>query len=261
MWSLDLDNNKITLQFADPSPVVNASSLNSANNGMPIDCTAILIGPVTGDISMAVRLLPSVVGLQVDDTLATCDLGMEFRSMLNANAGLGTNPTNTFLYYDLSGATGGPGTVLLLDSSNTTYSNTLGTVVAQIIPDSNSPAIASFELLDLDEGLVVLSFTQPINVTTFNFSDLSLQNSPVKEAISLNFTLTNGSCENGCEIGRNITLHLIQEDLNQLKLKEDICVSISTCYPHHTDLLVKDFEENSISAYRFSLNYLLQSLI
>ena len=254
MWSLDLDNNTIVLQF-------DSLSLNPANNGMPVDCTAMLIGPITGNISMAVRLPSSAEGLQIDDTTATCDLGMKFRATLNANSGLATDQTNTFLYYDSSGATGGPGKILLLDSSNTEYSNTMGTAATQVMPDDNSPSIASFELLNLNEGQMVFSFTQPVNITTFNFADLSFQNSPVNDATSVNVSLTNGSCENGCEIGRHITFCMAQADLEQLKLNEGICVSISTCYPHHTDLLAKDFGENFISSYKFGINYLLQHLI
>ena len=254
MWNLDLDDNKIILQFGIPS------LLNPSNNGMSIDCTAIFIGPIAGDIGMAVQLLPSVVGLQVDETLATCDLGMEFRSMLNVNPSLGTDPSNTYLYYDISDIDGSAMTSLV-DSSDVAYSNTMGIAATQVVSDSTSPAIAGFEYLDLDEGVIVFSFTQPINVTTFNFSDLSLQNSPIDEAISRKVFLTDGSCENGCEIGQYITFRMAQTDLEKLKLEEGICVSISTCYPHHTDLLVEDFGGNLITTYRFGLNYLMKHLI
>ena len=255
MWNLDLDNNTIILRFNSPS-------LNPANNGMAIDCTAMLVGPVTDDINMAAQLPSSAEGLQIDESTAVCDLGMEFRSILNTNSGLGTDLTNTFLYYDSSRATGGSGRVLLLDSSNMEYSDTMGTVATQVVPDSNSPAIASFELLDLDEGLIVFSFTQPVNVSTFDFADLSLQSSPVNEATSVNVSLTGGGTyADCCEIGRYITFHMIHADLEQLKLNERVCVSISTCYPHHTDLLAQDFGGNYIYSYMFGLNYLLQHLI
>ena len=252
IWSLDLDDNKITLEFGAPS------LLNPANNGMPINCTAILIGPVAGDISMAARMLPSVVGLQVDDTIVTCDLGMEFRSTLNTNPGLGTDTSNTYLYYE---SIDGSAMNLLVDSSNIAYSNTMGTAATQVLPDSTSPAMAGFEYLDLDEGIIVFSFTQPVNVTTFNFTDLSLQNSPVEEDTSIHVSLTGGSCESGCEIGQYITFRMTQADLEKLKLEEGICVSISTCYPHHTNLLVADFGGNLITTYRFGLNYLMKHLI
>ena len=251
MWSLDLDDNKITLQFSTPS-------LDPANNGMPTNCTAILIGPIAGDINVAMRLLPSVVGLQVSETMATCDLGMKFRSLLNSDSDLGTNLSNSYLYYE---AIVGSDMSLLMDTRNIVYSNTMGTAASQVTSDINPPAIAGFEYLDLDEGLIVFSFTQPVNVTTFDISDLSLRNSPVDEVTAMNVSSTEGSCENGCEIGREVTLRISQTDLEKIKLEEDICVSISTCYPHHTSLLVEDFGGNLITMYRFGLNYLLKRLI
>ena len=255
MWKLDLDDNKIILQFESPS-------LDPANNGMAIDCTAMLIGSITGNISTAVRLLSSVEGLQVNETTATCDLGMQFRATLNDDSSLGIDPNNNtlLLYYESSGAIGGDEGILLMDSSGTTYLDETGTIVTEVVPDITIPAIASFQLLDLNEGIMVFSFTKPVNVSTFNFADLSLQNSPVNEATSINISLTGGTCVDGFEIGRRVTLQMTLADLDQLKVK-DICISISTCYPHHTDMLVKDFGENSISTYRFGLNYLLQHLI
>ena len=102
MWKLDLNNNMIILQFESPS-------LNPANNGMAIDCTAMLIGRTTGNISTAVQLLSSVEGLQVNETTATCDLGMQFRATLNDDSSLGIGLNNTLLlYYESSGAIGGP---------------------------------------------------------------------------------------------------------------------------------------------------------
>jgi len=103
------------------------SSLNMANDGMATNCTAILIGPVEGDINMAVRLLPSVVGLQVNITMATCDLGMEFRSILENTLDLVNDPSNSFLYYDSSEITGSGS--LLVDSSDIVYENMMGAQV------------------------------------------------------------------------------------------------------------------------------------
>ena len=266
MWSLDLDANMIILEFS------NTSSLNPNNNQIPIDCTALLLSSAflnisninnvsnISNVSMAVQLPSSAVGLQVNELSATCDLGIEFRSMLNTDSGLGTDLINTLLYYIPSLATGEHDRILLVDSNNITF-HLEGAVATELVADRTSPVIAGFKLLDLDEGLIVLSFTEPVNLTTFNFADLSLQNSPVNEPTSMNVSLTDGSCMDGCESGQQITFSLTQEDLGQLKLQEDICVSISTCYPHHTNVLVKDFGENSIVAYRFGLNYLLQHLV
>ena len=82
-WSLDLDENMIVLTFT--APVL----LNPINNGQPIDCSAVLVGPVSGDINMAERLLNSTVGLQADTSMAYCDLGEEFRGVLESHPDYG----------------------------------------------------------------------------------------------------------------------------------------------------------------------------
>ena len=65
-------------------------------------------------MAIQLQLLSSTLGLHLNDATATCDLRREFRSMLNANPAVGTDPDNTFLYYDPSRATGN----LSVDSAN-----------------------------------------------------------------------------------------------------------------------------------------------
>ena len=244
-WILDLDDNKITLIF---------TALNPSNNGMPVDCTAILIGPDTDSISMAIRLLPSVVGLQINSTLVTCDLGMEFRNILEDTLSL----DRAFLYYNSTGAAGDG--VLLQDSSGVAYENIMGMQAVEIVQDSNPPTVMSFELLDLDDGKLVLSFNQPINIISLNFANLSLQNSPFNEAITVIVTLSDGNCTDGCEIGRLVTLSLSPSDLDRLKLEYGVCTYISNCYLYYTDAFVEDFGGNSIAKYSYCKNYLLRNL-
>jgi len=248
-WSLDLDNNTIILHF---------TGLNSSNDGMAIDCTAILIGPVEGDINVAIRLLPSVVGLQVDMTMAICDLGMEFRSILDDTSNLSNTTTNLFLYYDSSEASGLGS--LLYDYFGMVYENTMGTPAAEIVPDSNPPAIMSFELLDLNDGTLVISFSQPINITTLNFDNLSLQSSPFNDKITVVVPLSDGSCNNGCNTGRNVTLSLEPSDLDRLKLENSVCTYISNCYLYHTDTFIKDFGGNTIAKHNYCIDYFLKNL-
>ena len=240
-----MDDNKITLILA---------TLNSSNNGMPVDCTAILIGPDTGNINMAIPLLPSVVGLQINSTMVTCDLGMGFRNILEDTLSLDT----AFLYYNSTGAAGDG--VLLQDSSGEVYENIMGMLAAEIVQDSSPPTVMSFKLLDLDDGELILSFDQPININTLNFANLSLQSSPFNEAITCTVVvpLSDGNCTDGCEIGRLVTLSLSLSDLNRLKLENGVCTDISNCYLFYTDTFVEDFGGNSITKYK---NYLLQNLI
>ena len=242
-WSLDFDNNNIMLYFA---------ALNPSNNGMPIDCSAILIGSISGDINMAIRLLPSVIGLQVNDTMITCDLGMRFRHVLDHIL----NVSDYYLYYNSSGMT----EYLIRDSHGMVYENTMGMLATEVILDNSPPALISFELLDLNEGELVLSFSQPINVTTLNSAYLSLLSSPFNESITVAVSLSDGSCTDGCEIGRHITLSLESSDFDMLKLQNNLCTNISNCYLYYTGAFVEDFGGNSIAKYNYFTGYLLHNL-
>ena len=235
VWSLDLDNNLITLNFS--------AQLNPANNGMTIDCTAILIGPSVGNISMAIQLLPSVVGLQVDDTTATCDLGMEFRSILNSNPVLGTDPDNTFLYYDPSRAAGG---ALLVNSANETFSETGGFRATQVLPDSSPPVLIYLDL-DLNTGLLFFSFSQPVNISTFDFTDFHFQDFSNNTTAPIVVPLTGGDITDCNRTGHCVVLFLTLSDLNALKLlifPQIIWINVTF---NHTSALVEDYGGNSIA--------------
>ena len=247
-WTLDFDDNKITLSF---------DALSSSYNGVALDCTATLIGPIAGNISTAVHLLPSVVGLQVNNTTATCDLGMKFRHVLDNTLSL-KNASNLFLYYNSSGITGTG--MLLQDSNGIVYENAIGILAAEVVPDSNLPAVMSFELLDLDDGELVLSFSQPINVTTLNFANVSLVSSLFTETITVALSLSDGNCSDGCEIGRCITLSLKSSDIDRLKLENNLCTSVSNCYFYYTGAFVKDFGGNAIANYNHSIDFPLQNV-
>ena len=224
---------------------------------MLIDCTAILIGPIAGDITMAVRLLPSVVGLQVNNTTATCDLGMKFRHVLDNTLSL-SDASNLFLYYNSSGIAGTG--MLLQDSSGMIYENEIGTPAAEVLIDSSPPAVTSFELLDLNIGKLVLSFSQPVNVTTLNFASISLLSSLFTETLTVAMALSDGNCSDGCEIGRRITLSLKSSDLDRLKLENSLCTSVSNCYFYYTGAFVKDFGGNKIVDYNYYSDFSLQNL-
>ena len=201
---------------------------------------------------MAVRLPPSVEGLQDNETMATCDLGMEFRYMLENRFSL-ENASNLSLYYNSSGAAGSG--ILLQDSNGMTYENVMGTLAEEVVPDSSPPAVMNFELLDLDDGELVLSFSQPINTTTLNFANISLRSSSFNEAITITAPLTDGNCTDGCNIGRYVTFSLKPSDLDNIKLENGVCTYVSNCFLHYTAAFVEDFGENQISRHNSCTSY------
>ena len=239
------------LTFTDFQP------LSPINNGMIIDCTAILLGYTPGDISSAVRLPITTVGLQLNEQTAYCNLGEEFRAVLEADLTFGNNTNDTFLYYESSGVS--EAGIILVDIAGFVYMETVG-VTGMVIEDTTSPAVACFELLDLGSGLIVITFTQAINVTTVNFSDLSFQDRAIRQPSSIVVSLTGGSCFAGCEIGRHVMFQMLQEDLDSLNQAYEVCTTKFNCFPHHTGAFAQDYGENQIIEYTNGTNYILQNL-
>ena len=256
-WSLDLDDNMIVLTFTTPV-------LNPVNNGQLMDCSAVLVGPVGGDMSMAHRLSNSTVGMQIDESMACCDLGEESRRILESVPGFGmgfaTGSNDTYLYYDSAGATGTGG--FLTDNSSIIFSDLTGVPAISVMLDTTPPAVVQFLTLDLDEGALRFNFSQPVNTSTLDLIDLSLQNLPIFiSGSSESVPLTGGSCYIGCNIGRVVTLNLAPSDLDDLKLQSTVCTMVSNCYPHHTSAFAEDFGGNLITAYSFGTNYILSAII
>ena len=237
--------------------------LNPINNGQPIDCSAVLVGPVSGDINMAERLLNSTVGLQADTSMAYCDLGEEFRGVLESHPDYGmsfaTSSTDTYLYYDSTGFTGSG--VLLVDTGNTSYDNSAGVAALSVTADNTPPAVADFLTLDLDEGTLEFSFSQPVNTSALDFTDLSLQDVPIALTGSIAVPLTGGSCSEGCNIGRVVMLRLELADLDNIKLETSVCTTEINCFPHHTMAFTEDFGGNPITEYSYGSNYMLTNII
>ncbi|KAL5489593.1 hypothetical protein EMCRGX_G018703 [Ephydatia muelleri] len=115
----------------------------------------------------------------------------------------------------------------LATSSNTTYlsvssyaikdmaSNSLVTVQLQVtnyIDDTINPYLVSFRL-DLNTGVLYLTFDETVNVLTFNPSGISLQNSAVNATVV--FNLTGGSIQ--MYNSTVVALTLLPTDLNSVK--------------------------------------------
>ena len=74
--------------------------------------------------------------------------------------------------------------------------------------------LQSYEL-DLDDGLLILSFDETISVSTYIPSGITLQNAANASTVSLNYTLTSGVVNNTDDLV--IIIRLMPTDLDSLK--------------------------------------------
>ena len=97
-------------------------------------------------------------------------------------------------------------------SRNPIMSSNNGSIALSFIPDTTSPKLMAYEI-DLDTGIVVLSFDEPVNVASFRISSLTLTNEYATQQQEVNGTIL----EVVATIQVNVRLHLTKESLNFAK--------------------------------------------
>ena len=92
--------------------------------------------------------------------------------------------------------------------------------------DATAPELLQFVEIDLNNGTLVLEFSETVNVNSFNFTGITLQNffrMPHHE-----LTLTGG--DSTSENGTTVTVQLNSEDHHLLLQDDNICSDINNCW-------------------------------
>ena len=111
------------------------------------------------------------------------------------------------------------------------FSNRLETIApstallaTSVSPDTIHPDLIDWRL-DLDNGEIVLSFDETVNVTSLNVAELSLRASAINDTVS--YALTTSLTSNPSQ--PQITLQLSTHDLNEIK-RLSLCHDKSDCF-------------------------------
>ena len=118
--------------------------------------------------------------------------------------------------------------------------------VTQHIGDGISPALAAngFRLFDLNQSVIVLSFSEAVRVSTIDPRALTLEN--FYETPDTSFTLTNGTILTLAD-GPEITIRLTKADIDAIKTDRQLCISRSTCYVRLAASFLRDIAGNALT--------------
>jgi hypothetical protein len=137
-------------------------------------------------------------------------------------------------------------------SDNAIESPNTDVKVAKFTPDEIAPKVNSF-IINLNDGVVTLHFDETVNGSSFDPREFTIMDKV--ESAGLYYTL-NGAKEQFSETfydnddGTTVTITLLKVDLDEIKRLE-LCKKAGeggTCYIRHTEWLVKDMNENYITA-------------
>ena len=127
-------------------------------------------------------------------------------------------------------------------NSNMAVSSTSPLTLGNYIPDTTLPQVSSYVEFDVNAGLFTLEFSETVDVSSLNFSEITLENAYVN-ATSI-FAFEELSPTDGDSV--NVTFELSYDDLNRLKLNTDLCTRAGNCWIRFSSDFIADVVGNPI---------------
>ena len=109
-----------------------------------------------------------------------------------------------------------------------------------IVPDRTSPILEMFSV-DLNAGLLVLIFNEPVNTSSFEASGLTVQNAQ-RSRIGLRLTTSTTNSSNG----QAVIVTLSDDDLNEIKRIDVLLVNTASSYITVMPELIEDMMGNAV---------------
>eukprot|EP00800_Vazella_pourtalesii_P007674 TRINITY_DN203_c1_g1_i1.p1 TRINITY_DN203_c1_g1~~TRINITY_DN203_c1_g1_i1.p1 ORF type:complete len:3770 (+),score=310.53 TRINITY_DN203_c1_g1_i1:1284-11312(+) len=122
-----------------------------------------------------------------------------------------------------------------------------GLLVSQFIADDIPPTLLLFDL-DLDVGVIALSFSDTVNTDTFLPTGVTLISADNIELLGSTYHRLTGGNYVRSSNGTLIYLEFNTEDLNRLKLNTNIAVNTTTSYIAIISDSIRDLHNNSLVA-------------
>jgi len=232
-YTLDLDNDKLSLNFDEPVtfstfiPRLFTMQKNKNNIG-----TTIFSLPQTSPVSTS-------NGLESSSTLVV-DLPVEFIEAVVLDTAFAVDKFTVFLMLE-------DGSVKDTSGNNVTaLPNGFGMAATYYVPDTTPPSLQKFEL-DMDLGTATLVFDEFVKVRNIDITAMSLTNGTSEGAISHSLTL-GSSLQQNVNNSKSVIVVLSSAELNAIKEVTDLAVSKNSSRIKLAGNSVFDMSNNGNSA-------------
>lgn len=215
-FSLDLNAGTMTLTFSEPVLIGSLSPQHIVISSQP-DLSDLYV--LTGGSVLNSNILATSV---VEIRLSRFDL-----NSLKLNRNVATGISNTYLSVSSEFATD-------TNHNNNTASN--GIRASSFTPDTTSPELQAFEF-DLNSGVLLLTFSEPVNASSFNASALTLQSSSAVAEVYYHLLNLSYVASND---GPLVFVILSETDLNAIKQISALCTNPSNCFIAVTESVASD---------------------
>ena len=119
------------------------------------------------------------------------------------------------------------------------------------VRDTTNPILVEFSLLDVNIGQLILSFNEPVNISSIDFTKITLQNRLDSTILPADiYTLTTAGQVNYEDESKKtkIVLTIAQFDLEAIKLKTTLAIGISSSWISAAVNVISDMAGNPVSS-------------
>ena len=182
----------------------------------------------------------SISDAQFDFHIFTINLGIGDSNAIKVLTGLATDENSTFLSFtdqlvvDMNG-----NAIVPIDQEQ-------ALPVREYTADRVRPKLTTFYLLDIDEGTMVLLFSEAVNATSLDVSQIRLQASSFNSSSFFYLTPGDPGSYTDSQDGHAITIRLSPDDLNAIKEDTALARNASTSFISVTTLTITDMNDNPV---------------
>ena len=226
---LDRDMGTLVLTFSE---TVNATSIKVAGLSLQSSPSSNM-----DSVNLTGGAISNVSSPIITVTMLSTDL-----NVIKSHTGLGTTVNDTYI-------TATSQVVNDMFTNPLVPIHTTSALAATlVIADKTPPVLKAYDL-DMNTGTITFSFSESVNASTFDPSQVTLQSGPVTTAYTTNYTLTGFSNNQSLVSMVSETIIVFQistTDLNNIKMMVTMATSQNNTYLSLTSGFVQDQSKNAI---------------
>ena len=223
-WDLNINNGELYLVFSE---TVNASTADPTQ--LTLQST-----PEVDGLTEAVSLTDSTA-ISISNPAITIRLSLNDLNAIKRFTNLGTDHRNSFLSFSEA---------LISDVSGNSVASRMAVPVDSFVADMTSPFTTSFSI-NITSGILSMTFSETVNISSFDFSGLTLLNRSAMNPSTGNFqpvsnyTLTGGTLLSQFD-DSVVVVALSQRDLDAIIAINNLATSATNTYLAATLRTIRD---------------------
>ncbi|CAI8014679.1 hypothetical protein GBAR_LOCUS9167 [Geodia barretti] len=233
-FAFDLNRGIVTLNFSE---AVNTSSLNVNS--------LVFYGSNTTVNTSSYRLMPPTGTYADNSKVFTVILSDDDLNAIKADYELASDSENTYLAVESDAIEDMNG--------NSVTSTPVPVMAADFDPDVSSPNLTN-ATFDFNGGVLTLTFSETINIGTFQSVEVTLQNDFNEPPSSL--PLSGGTVSE--DNSTTVIVYLLENDLNLLKSYSELFTTIYQAWVSVSNMTVEDMSGNSINEDTIRVSHIIQ---